>query len=260
MNRNDYYVYAHKRKDNGQVFYVGSGRGKRAYSKSTRNKSWQNVVSSCGGFEVDFLATSLSKDESISIETSFIINSDWALTNKRLPDKEHNVDYEEVSKLWAYDEKSKTGLIWVGSKFPTLNGSVAGGLQKTGGGKEYWVVRKDRKLYLAHRIVCVLHGHDVSGKVIDHLDGNGLNNKIENLRVTSQLKNSIKIKPTSRSTTGHAGLSLLERHGRRFYMASIMFDGARFCKRFYLDEGCALERAIEWRQNRLKEYLDSLGE
>ena len=39
--KNDYYVYLHKTL-NGEVFYVGKGRLKRAWSKSNRGKNWRS--------------------------------------------------------------------------------------------------------------------------------------------------------------------------------------------------------------------------
>lgn len=42
-----FYVYIHKRADDGQVFYVGKGNGYRAWSKS-RNKWWHRVVKKYG--------------------------------------------------------------------------------------------------------------------------------------------------------------------------------------------------------------------
>ena len=47
-NENSFYVYLHIRKDSLEVFYVGKGKNKRAYSKSDRNKYWKNIVAKCG--------------------------------------------------------------------------------------------------------------------------------------------------------------------------------------------------------------------
>jgi hypothetical protein len=48
---NTYYVYSHKSPINGEVFYVGKGKGKRAYSSQGRNQKWNELVSK-HGFEV----------------------------------------------------------------------------------------------------------------------------------------------------------------------------------------------------------------
>jgi hypothetical protein len=51
-----YYTYVHIRPDTGVIFNVGKGKGRRAWSKSDRNKHWHNVVNKNGGkFEVRIL-------------------------------------------------------------------------------------------------------------------------------------------------------------------------------------------------------------
>lgn len=44
----DYYVYIHRRADNGQVFYIGKGRLRRANNKSLRSIFWKRLVSKYG--------------------------------------------------------------------------------------------------------------------------------------------------------------------------------------------------------------------
>lgn len=39
----DFYVYVHKKKTTGEVFYVGKGCGKRAWVESKRNAHWKRV-------------------------------------------------------------------------------------------------------------------------------------------------------------------------------------------------------------------------
>jgi hypothetical protein len=43
-----FYTYAHLRNDNGQIFYIGKGTGRRMYRKSARNLHWHNVVAKAG--------------------------------------------------------------------------------------------------------------------------------------------------------------------------------------------------------------------
>jgi hypothetical protein len=43
-----YYVYEHRRKDTGAVFYVGKGSGPRARCTHGRNRHWRNVASKAG--------------------------------------------------------------------------------------------------------------------------------------------------------------------------------------------------------------------
>lgn len=69
-----YIVYQHRRKDNGQVFYIGQGVPARAYEdiKNRRNTNWISVVQEAGGFSVDILTESLTREESLKIEAEYI--------------------------------------------------------------------------------------------------------------------------------------------------------------------------------------------
>jgi group I intron endonuclease len=44
----DFYVYIHRRKTDGQIFYVGKGQGKRAWATKNRNPYWHHVVAKHG--------------------------------------------------------------------------------------------------------------------------------------------------------------------------------------------------------------------
>lgn len=69
-----YVVYQHRRKDNGEIFYVGQGIIKRAYEGSwnRRNSDWLKIVEDAGGFDVDILETNLTREESLQIESEYI--------------------------------------------------------------------------------------------------------------------------------------------------------------------------------------------
>lgn len=67
----DFYVYLHRRKTDGKVFYVGKGRGRRAFAKCNRNKHWQYIVQK-HGFDVEFVETGMQESLAFELERSLI--------------------------------------------------------------------------------------------------------------------------------------------------------------------------------------------
>jgi hypothetical protein len=50
-----YYTYMHTRNDTGEVFYIGKGKGNRAWSKTRHNPHWHAIVNK-HGYNVEILA------------------------------------------------------------------------------------------------------------------------------------------------------------------------------------------------------------
>ena len=68
----------------------------------------------------------------------------------------------------------------------------------------YWQVGFNRKIYLAHRVIFAIH-KGYMPEFIDHIDGNKLNNKIENLRACTDQQNkfNMTVKACSKSGIKH---------------------------------------------------------
>ena len=66
-----FYVYAHFRADDGGLFYIGKGSGRRAWSKCSRNRHWKAVVAKHGR-RVRILYEGLSEIEALRIEALLI--------------------------------------------------------------------------------------------------------------------------------------------------------------------------------------------
>lgn len=197
---NDHCVYLHKTKD-GRVFYVGSGKKKRAYRKelsrprgrgTCRGKDYTDFVESIGfDYNVEIVYEGLSKEESIHKELEQYEKYKWTVVNVNKPTSTNTLTAGMVSDVLDYCEESPSCLRWKVDRFNPFRklisaGDTAGYLKA---GSNYWGVQVDGVSYAAHRIVAVLHGLDVEGKVVDHIDGNPSNNKIENLRVVTQKEN-----------------------------------------------------------------------
>ncbi len=68
----EYYVYTHLNPTTKDIFYVGIGKGNRAYNKwAGRNKFWNNYVNK-HGFEVELIAEGLTRNQALKIEEKLI--------------------------------------------------------------------------------------------------------------------------------------------------------------------------------------------
>ena len=88
----------------------------------------------------------------------------------------------------TYSPSSPSGLLWkvdIGTRAKA--GTPAGSRRKDG----YWTVKINGAVWKAHRLVVMLcyPTTDLTGKVIDHIDGNKSNNHIDNLKVCSSRTN-----------------------------------------------------------------------
>ena len=85
-------------------------------------------------------------------------------------------------------------------------GDVAGS-RNHGPSNTYIQIGVDAKMYSAHRLVWLyVYGHWPL-RQIDHIDGNGENNRLSNLRDVSQSTNQKNQKLKSNNTSGHVGVS-----------------------------------------------------
>lgn len=67
-----YYVYTHLNPHTKEIFYVGIGKGNRAWNQwAGRNKFWDNYVNKYG-FEVEIIAENLTRNQAGKIEIELI--------------------------------------------------------------------------------------------------------------------------------------------------------------------------------------------
>ena len=110
--------------------------------------------------------------------------------------------------------------------------------------KRYDYVSVDGRTYLKHRVIWTLvHGDLPKGRVIDHINRNGYDNRLENLRAVSQQDN-IKNRPLDkRNKCGVPGIYLYPRYKR--WKATIGVNGKTIVLGFF----DSLDAAIEARRN-----------
>jgi len=68
---NNHYLYFHINLVSNEVFYVGIGKGRRAYRKDNRSQYWNNVVNKYG-YKVDIIHQNISQKRALDLEKLYI--------------------------------------------------------------------------------------------------------------------------------------------------------------------------------------------
>lgn len=67
-----FYTYSHQKIDDGKIFYIGKGKGNRAFSENRRNKYWKSIVAN-HGFLAEILAVWKTEQEALDHEKLLIL-------------------------------------------------------------------------------------------------------------------------------------------------------------------------------------------
>lgn len=92
-------------------------------------------------------------------------------------------------------------LYWKVSRGKAKVGAKTGYLNQIG----YFQTQVNGKLYLNHRLIFLMH-HGYLPQYLDHIDGNTLNNKIENLRAATLTQNQYNRKLNKNNSSGVKGV------------------------------------------------------
>ena len=179
-------------------------------------------------------------------------------------------------ECFIYDPSSPTFLTWkvnrYGGKHRTSlaasAGTQAGSINKNKG-RDYATVRHGRTNWFAHRIIWIIHYGELDSEcVIDHIDGNSLNNDISNLRVVKQILNNRNTSKRKDNNTGISGVHFTTAKGSgknsiHTYATASWYSepNKRKCKHFAVSKFGLLEAfhlATEFREQKIKE-LNSQG-
>ncbi|MCS5737233.1 HNH endonuclease [Herbiconiux daphne] len=141
----------------------------------------------------------------------------------------------DVKALFDYHEGD---LLW---RISPSNNVKVGDKAGTRGSDGYWRVSINDRLYLVHRIIYLWHNGYVPG-VLDHIDRNTENNRIENLRASCHTLNGFNRGANKNSKSGIKGVSFDKARGK--WKAQLKFGEESHSKR------CdSMEEAISWVEN-----------
>lgn len=88
-----------------------------------------------------------------------------------------------------------------------FGGKPVGGIRKSDRLQYYEAQITPYGKFFAHRIIWKMHYGTEPPEIMDHADGNGLNNKIDNLREASIFQNGWNAQRSSRNKSGFKGVS-----------------------------------------------------
>ena len=119
-------------------------------------------------------------------------------------------DYEDGHLIWKEDRRANK-----------IKGQRAGTTNKD----RYVEIKIENKLYRAHRLIFLWHWGYLPD-ILDHIDGDFLNNKVGNLRECTKSENGCNSKTYSTNTSGVKGVHRRKDSGR--WVATIGFEGKRY--------------------------------
>lgn len=184
-------------------------------------------------------------------------------------------DYEFLSKWFSISENSPSGLEWASDVMHGKNcKQVKKMIGKPAGQKYYnkksglplaWRVQVNNKRYQVHRVIWVLLHNEISNKhVIDHLDQNPFNNKVDNLSLKTTRENNQNVSMSSKNTSGKVGVQFLEdkRNYNRSSWAAVWrnVDGKSKRRCFSINKfgyEQAKQLAYDFRDKKIEELNDS---
>lgn len=169
------------------------------------------------------------------IEKSTVVCYDWVtsfLQELNMTTKlEYNQDWNEHFEV---DEKSPSGIMRIKDKnLKNFEGWRVGYKHfESNGNPRAWGLKFQERLYVVHRIIWVLtYGSIDSALVIDHLDGDPFNNKINNLSLKTTAGNMKNQRKYSNNTTGITGVKLTDAGGGMFYYTAQWYELNKYQKK-----------------------------
>ena len=133
----------------------------------------------------------------------------------------------------------------------TRGGSKAGSRAGHVGNRGYRIVVVNGRQYMEHRLIWIMHGNDPV-QMLDHIDGNQLNNRIENLRPATNSQNQMNMRLPKDNTSGIKGVSWNKREQR--WIGQVMLNQKSYRTKFFKDKEECGRAVAELREKLHKDF------
>lgn len=134
--------------------------------------------------------------------------------------EKRRIDVDEMRRFFAYNPS--TGDICFRERRGNRPAGTTAGSVKSG--SKYRQIRVNGETYLAHRVAWAIHyGTDPGELDVDHIDRDGLNNAIQNLRLMTRSRNKLN----SGGWSQRDGLKGAYQRGKR-WLAKCRVDGVTY--------------------------------
>lgn len=153
---------------------------------------------------------------------------------------------EQIQDLFEYRDGK---LYWKNHKYKGLNGKRAGTPHKKG----YWNIQYEKKLYLEHRLIYIMHYGDIKEQ-IDHINGIKNDNRIENLRQATNSQNQANTNSRINSKSGIRNVHWVARDKK--WTVQMYIDGVKRSFGNYYGIECAKFVADFIRHKHHKEFAN----
>ncbi len=145
----------------------------------------------------------------------------------------------ELHEIFYYQDGN---LIYKKKRWKGNAGQIAGSLD----GKGYLRIRINWVRYSIHRLIWLYHYGKFPKKLLDHIDGNRLNNKIENLREASYYENNINCVKQSNNTSGYKNITWNKE--KQKWQVKCNSYGKKYHAGYFVNLNDAIEAAVKLRE------------
>jgi hypothetical protein len=163
----------------------------------------------------------------------------------------HHLDQDLLKQILEYRDGN---LYWKINPTPFISvGDKAGDINPTNGYERIKILRRS---YLKHRLIFLYHHGYLPEfpKVVDHIDGNILNNHIENLRESTKSQNRWNSKVQHNTISGIKGVYWVKKTGK--WKAAIEINKKRYYLGEFLDKMEAAKVVQEFREKHHGKYTN----